>query len=517
MTRRRHKPVNQRTGGPTIDQTPQTPSRRHFRLLTDGGGFTPTPAFGRVYRTVKASIVADYSGYSTMAFTSGTTGGPDNWNCLYVQVTTPDQKVVPIDEIAGPIRWQLDGPAIDGDTYDWWSKAFTAAAGASSWDGRFVGPGLGAGFADNQRRVQGANTPNWEAVFPGLIDTVLVSGTHGQFSDGDAILEVVPLPRQPSLRSRGSLLWWESTLDALSTNQKMHSYNNTGFVTVNVAYINHYVNAVDTGGTQAVGSNGGGQLGSGDAAAVVAMSEGDSYYVDVWYRIQTIGQPLNTSPGKMVYYIPTTRVSSGTRRAIGKPEDLTSYVYAELVPSIRFRNVNYSPNFDADTHTYQLTAVGHAGWTLFRGSNGPHKMLTTTGATASIHAGSIFWQLADNEWVKEIRLSWQHEIAVLLLKPGTTLEDSLEGYDEIEWLQYRPQSNATYADDTVSTDYGAVLHGPSGTFSQSGTTTFELVEWSVKADLFYGAQRTNRGFDAGALLSTAPEIPTSFTVTRTTL
>mgnify|MGYP003647258929 CR=1 FL=1 len=468
---------------------PRVRQKGHRRRITNstlvrtrpavGHDVPPIPLSGRIYRAVYGEAISDYASLSTASWSAGTTGvsgsppvpAQFNANCLYHHYTTTDRRTTPVSAILQPIRWRISVPTTDGGTYDNWLQSIdnTGFGFVTLTDGR---------YQHTQKDAFG------RAIAP--VHTLLVSGSHAEFQDGFAQLDSFPMPVvmgyisgavlvPPNLAAISALPYWDSAY-------------------VQVYAARHWVNGV---ATSAVNT---------DCQSLaspfwkVNVAEGDEYYLDVWYLIGSLAVRNQTGPGKQCFYIPTTLVSNGSRMIrmqISSP--------VRWLPEFVFSNVNFTPAYNYTEQTYQITIAGHSGWTLKGGTNGPHKMITADGWTASIGAESITWTApGSHTHVKKIVLRWTTEIVYLEVYPNASLGVQAGP------IIYKPTNDGTYRTSTTSTEFGLVNHAPMGRFAQSGTTTFDVVGWSTLA--YTNANMD--GFDGLVMLAGA--IPTSITVTRTT-
>ena len=495
--RRKFRELNPTIGTPTLEGVHRPTDRRYFEQLTLGHNrVIPTPYIGRMYRTMTPAVIADYEGVADTSWSTGATGNitgslvaNSSFNCIYHHFTVANQRTSSATYIMQPIRFTCDMPATPGATYDYWAKL--PSENRCAW-GIFSGnaqPGLGA---------------------MAVIDTFLVAASHAQFEDSIAKLINIAVPVQCQRRIAAVNDFAETTLEAIAPTVQASG----GDIRLSVAYLRHRVNGSAVGTLQTVSPNditSTGVVFTGRECAVITpIVAGDTYELDVWYKIQYVpAMNMPTNSGKVCYYIPTTRVSSGTRRRKANGANNDSF------PWVILENVNYSPNFSRSEHTYNITLNGHAGWTLKDGSNGPHKMIGTGGWTFQSVDGYLKWKApSTTDWVSEIELKYDREIPHISLKLGAEFAAILPGREK---LYYRPANSGDYNTQTVSTDEGTINHAPCGVFNQGGSTTFNLVTWSTLVDPTASYGTYNDGRKSGGLLPTYIEVPTTITLSRTTL
>jgi len=518
--RRPFRPLTAMTGTPTFDQfvRGRQSGKRPYRQLTLGGGVDPVPFYGEFYRYFKASSVADYESIATATWSTGTTGGTDSWNCIYAHLTTPNCQTNGIDEIMNPIRYEIDAPASNGGTFDWLNKTgFGQVYLPASHDGRY-------GFSRFTGRI-GIDSfsssydqyAQYSTQVMGIHDKLLQTNSHAVFQS-DRMTHSDPqflslLPIHPYGATHAASTWLESTLEAI---QPTYQRLGNSYVSVTPYRVQHYVNASASGALHSTST-------AWQHVDSVALNDG--YYFDVWWRIQYTPRPnLPATPGRTCPYLPTTKASSGTRRFVYQYTSANRGKGRSWIPFVRLRNLDYSPEFSYQEQTYQITINGHTGWTLHLGSN-TAILKTGTGVTAAIGGGQITWTVDNThptyQWVRQIVLKWDQEIPTLTITAGTSMLEAMAIDDGAHFLgvQYSPSDSSDYRESVAQTDYGTINVGPAGTFTQDGTTTFDLIPWSATVGTPLAFQ-TLRGLysntAANALLPAFPDpaIPTSVTVTR---
>lgn len=449
----------------------------------------PVPVSGSIRRYMNVQLLADYEGIADTTWTLGTTGNINgaantSFNCYYHHYTTTNQRTESKTFLMTPLRFSIAAPATDGGTYDYW----LAASGAPTYR-RYAGSILGD---------------------VGITDTLLPTGTHGVWNGGYSLLY------RPnfyafcvSVNDFNPTTWKEATLNAIASTTQVWGFfgglqQNSGCDTPQIAAIRHRVNGV------AVGSlilNPGNNPEVGTNWRIPVLPD-DTYELDVWLRIGTQAKASYPAiPGKACLYIPTTRVSNGSRQT----QITNAGGYGTYGNVFLFRNVDWSPNFSKVDQTYSVTISGHSGWTLKDGTDGPHKMITDSAWTAVFGDGFITWNKKVNDgYVRAINLRFEREIAHVELEPGPLMSTTITPSN---FLAYRATGTGEYRTSTTSTDLGAVTHAEPGLFDQAGTTTFDLVPWSLAG----GGMPDNAGFEGrGSGLVGLPgvDVPTSITLTR---
>lgn len=443
----------------------------------------PIPLNGMLYRMMTAVEIADYEGLATGSWSSGSTGNINGlansaWQCLYhhrVQ-TTPS---VPYSVILPPVRYSIACPSSDGGTYDFWND---------------LGTILGyVGYAHQPTNWGGSG-------LYGLSDKLLPSGHFAEFANGFCQLQAMSFSCLPDNIFRFA------ALQALAP-----TVSQSVTYIVSVHAIRHRVNGV------AVGSL---VLNPGNRSVTTDwrfdVLQGDTYAIDVWLRFQILSQNV-TSPTKALVMVPQYRIFNGSKR-ITSPIG----VFGPFNPLATFSNINFSPDFNFQEQTYEVSIAGHTGWTLKGGSDGPHKMVTGDGWTATISNGSIIWKNnAANGKCNMIVFWWDREIPHVEFYPGPT-HSSWEGSIlSTSPLIYRPAASG-YRTNVNSTDFGSLGIINQGTINQAATTTFSLVQEITNAKPNIGSGGIVNGsaefpdaleFGASTGILNA-DVPTSITMTR---
>ncbi len=505
MKRSRFKQLNANIGTPTREnQVSPRPMKTEFRQVTHGKRvIKPIPYFGYIYRTVFASYIADYESISNATWSTGTTGGTNNFNCFYFHQTVTNQRTSTGEWILNPIRWSVDNSEVAGSNYDHWEDIGDTVSGFSS---------------DNRLQWRPQKTPSnqlYNTVGSGAIahsSTWMTTNSHCDFGQNIGRLMFVPFIQQGQTNRGSPSAWIESALQSIASSTPIMQ-NLPSCVVVDIARLNFRVN----GTVSSTFYENLPHLTLPNTTIIDSVSKGDTIDIDVWYRIKKKPLAFNpTTAGKFVYYIQTTRVSNGSRRMWPYPGDngLTNIDYGGTIPLVVFSNIDMSPSFNRDQQTYNVTIAGHSGWTLKDGSNGPHKIASAGGWLKESGLGFLKWTApAGNAYVQAIELRYDSEIPRIVFTLGSTLRTTI-GTD---YLFYRPTNTGDYSTNSVSKEYGNVNHAPSGVFNQAGTTTFDLVTWSQLPRIPVGFNNSYP-FDArrsGGFLPVFMEVPTTITLTRT--
>lgn len=465
------------------------------------------PNYGTIARHVYPVAISDYEGVSDFTWSSGSTGGANynvvsptytyaDFNVLYYEATKTRAQVrnEGWSFVMQPIRWTVEAPATNGGAFDQWYN------------------GSVDGTANNYYSHE--PTPLYTANGYGIHPDTLLSGSHCQLVDDT--LQVHQLDAglfwcAPVRVRVGQQPEYEfATLQALSGNTFVPI-----MCDIEIAYLRHVINGTPVGDLQVAPGRGHASDTSINAAPwrIDPVVAGDTHELDVWYRIRRSPDLSYSSagPAKFCAFVPTTRVSNGSRRIFG-----TSWGVPPGGPLVTFtrmilyRDVNMTPDFDHTSHTYDITLNGHSGWTLKDGSDGPHKIETVDDWVGTIGATGVWWTAPSSQtWIKQIYILWDRELAAVLILPNT---DLIAAGCSVHPLIYHP-SGSGYRSSTTSAEYGLINHGPAGLFNQGGTTTFDLKEWSVLPQNGGGAHRRTDGRKTG-ILPAIFEVPTSITVTR---
>lgn len=412
----------------------------------------PPVLLGRIYRFVYPSFPSDYAGIATASWSSGTTGNPtEDFNCRYVTLSTPNRRETSAEIITDPVRFSIYGPASDGGTFDYWY--------GTGGPLRYFQFGLGLGLHP-------------------VTDVMLPSGSHVEFVDGELSLDsqisqAFPLPRTASIYTPNL-----STSNFITDTITFHAFA-------------HRVNGSIVGSVHVAPFSA--------ADYLCPITDGDTYEVDVWYKLSFTASPsLPATPGAVNRWLHTTRISNGSRRRI--VGDVPRYL-------LSFLNANFSPNFNPETHTYQVSISGHTGWTLLAGSNGPMTIQSYPGYwTGAVGDGfAILQSVGLSHPVTTIFMAWNREVATASIKTfGDTIFHPQKAY-----VYRSTTASPSYRSQTESTDMGSVSHVQYGLFNQAGTTVFEYIESN------FGAEGSHDGYYTNASLPTKPpELPQTITFTR---
>lgn len=433
---------------------------------------TGTVLEGRIYRFVYPSFPADYAAIATASWSSGTTGNAtEDFNCRYVTLTTPDQRATSTELITDPVRWAVYGPASDGGTFDYW----VANSGAN------------ATYLRNHQFIPAFKIP--------VTDGMLPSASHADWVAGELALVASDPFTGTGLPVPTSARTTEPNL-----------YNGSAIVSGMTIYaFAHRVNGSVVGGVNVTPF--------ADADYVCPISYGDTYELDIWYKMTfTASASYPATAGTFNRWLHTTRVSNGSRRISN------SLLPAGLRYVLSFRNVNFSPSFDPETQTYQISISGHSGWTLLSGSNGPMTIQNYTGVWfGNVGSGfaELFRDVSASHPIYTIRLTWSSEIALVAVQLWS---DQFYYNNYGAWPTYYYRSTTAspaYRTQTSSTDLGDVSHTNHGYFNQSGTTVFEYIPWNVGVVGSYIQSLISDGAYSNASLPTKPaELPQTITFTR---
>lgn len=406
----------------------------------------PTILPGKIYRFVYPSFPADYAAIATASWSIGTSGNTSqNFNCRYVTLTTPNRRATSATIITDPVRYSIYGPASDGGTFDYWYNYSTGSVLKKLQFGQ--GNGLSP-----------------------ITDGMIPAASHAEWVGGQLSLSSVPVP-------------------AVTNTTEPSLYNADGIPhTLSMYAFAHRVNGSIVGAVKTYPFTA--------ADYICTIADGDSYEVDVWYKLAfTASLSLPATSGFVNRWMHTTRVSNGSRfLTIGT---FPSYFLA-------FENANFSPAFNITSQTYEISISGQTGWTLLDGSNGPIAVQTYSGHwNGSVSDGSAEISRVNTlKPVEKIVLEWNKEIAHVTVHTPASFFASAGRYI------YRSTTAASeYRTSTTSTDFGAINHTWYGIFNQSGTTVFEYVPW--------GAGVAVDGVYANAATTTKPpELPQTITFTR---
>jgi hypothetical protein len=303
-------------------------------------GSTIVKVNANIYRTVYPSLVSDYDGISTDSIGYSTAGtwylDPVDKNIFYFLLWTSDVRSVDASEIIGPIRWQIDVPATNGGTYDYWQTTASAYKREAAAGGGYTQANSAnlIGLCSTMLPASGDS----HCVPPSAINATPLGGgaVAGSF--------IHPLPvdsgvfAMPDIQALnpGDLAWRTGT-------------SVLGFYPT-VYQVKDYVNGVlYDGSNPPVG--------------------GDDWYRDVWYRVvfnssslfNSLVNPLTPGRWYGIYWAESV-VSNGSRRT-GQSR---VYKFADYEVG--------GTKFDSSTQTYQLIAVGSHTWTFQGGTTGPEKI-----------------------------------------------------------------------------------------------------------------------------------------------
>lgn len=429
-------------------------------------------------RTVYPTLIADYDGISTAAISDGTSGAltpfPDA-NCLYYMLWCPNVRTTYVDEIIGPIRWQVDVPTTDGGAYDWWQDT------ASNYRREMAGS------------VLGQNTYGMcKALLPASGDShlippsVLNAGARQTLAAGAAFAESMTVTSGAFDRPDFEAIIGGDLAYPLGTSTQ-------GFW-VQQQQVKHYVN-----GTLYNGSN--------------PPVAGDDWYMDVWYLVKFIPSTLFSvnplSPGRWAgLYWPYSRVDTGSANA-GYRREMVFLDYECA-----------GTRFDFGSHTYQLIAVGSHSWTFAGGTSGPELMATSgqwSYGSVSIPFG-VKWYHSLSGSVPDLvsvtlRYGVEHALLTLEFKSAFATTNGINTK-----ISYTPKADGNYLVSTTDTHTGDTLtHCDLGCFDQEFTTEFVRVDWDVNSADWDGETYDSYTYRKGNVAGTpspSAEAPPKIFVTR---
>lgn len=443
------------------------------------------PSTGGISRYLRPESIADYAGLSDAEWIAGTTGtpGPDaDCFCFYHHFQASRQTGV--FNVLNPIRWSPMAPEHDGGRFDCW---------------RYTG-------GDQFRANPHSNG------FVGLRRGLIPKDWHCRFIGGVALPWSPPLPSFCTRGTPGSdTEYQETNLQAIAPTIPPFEDADTDklfTVEVSVAAICHYIN-----GNQVRGVVFGDALDNVENWRVRVRPD-DFYQIDVWYRVGYNGVPSGSADiAKGCAVIRTARVESGSELVPTYRKFNEGFYNDGVLPHfMNFLNVDFSPFFNSEKQTFEITLSGHRGWSLAYGSNGPHKLLNPLPGeligqgelTVAVGSTSIICEVENDSPVERIFVLWAFEIAfaIITFKHGTA---------PVRSALYRSSdtSGGHYLTETQTTDFGTIRHAPPGRFNQAGTTVFALVPWSLNPNLneafeYYGKQSEGTTGPDPAIPSSVP-------------
>jgi hypothetical protein len=318
---------------------------------------------------------------------------------------------------------------------------------------------------------------------------LLHSSSHGEPLNGS--LQVHGIIARPIRTEFSSPVWRELTLYNIAPTVARHPKPE-----LKVHAIQHFINGSAVRGVEY-------PVIFSDPAWQFPCAKGDSYKIRIWYRYTLLAAETSlSSPGRFCWYLPLTKITNGSKRHFGTTLESANF-------TMRFANVDYSPNFNHLLQTYNITVAGQIGWTLKDGSNGPHKISTADGWQRVWNAeGRLRWSApTTHPFLYYIDISYGYEYCRL------QLVYKIAGRTAQAVAEYRPPNDGTYHTSSVATDIGTVYHAPAGVFNQGGTQNFVKVPWVTDDTQQSGFSDGNT--DLFELIDTA--LPTSITLSRTTL
>ncbi len=398
--------------------------------------------YGEIWRFVRAASIGDYAGLSDAEWQSGTTGHPAiNTNCLYHHFQVPNMRTTTVFNVLNPIRWSPMAPSGDGGVFDVWAKTGLGYYAANDKQQGLVG--LRRGFIPR----------NW----------------HCQFRGGVAIAKFLPFPGF-CVSNTGDGIYDEAALHAIAPSINAFGYDGSSKtfpVEQSIFAIAHRLNGEPVGGVIT------GESVSDESSRRIRVRPEDVYEIDIWYRIGFTANPLLANGAtKGCALIRQSKVSNGSEFV---PTQTNQVNTGSPGPAtIGFRNVDFSPSFNAQQQTFEVTVVGHRGWRLAYGSNGPHTLRNGEAGELSpaVASTAIICTIDSESPFSKLSIYWATEI------PFAVLANS-----ELQLIYRSSQDSDQYLSASSSTDHGPIRHSPAGRFDSQGTTVFELVAWTLDSRL----------------------------------
>jgi len=422
---------------------------------------------GRITRWMRPTLVDDYYGFSTHSWSTGETGDRGdllpaavaavNRVCFFHELIHENiMSELPETHILSPIRWTMAAPDQDGSGYDFWQAlddlpGLFEHAGPHGFSSNPVSPWLLP--ADGHCRFVDSKVEYDRFIFPAA-----------EIADSTVIGD--------SFSNAPIMAFRDSGFQAISPGVSVLPALPPSFTPARplspVYAIQQRINGAPAGPcflwADATDQE------RADFVFALKVKPGDRFEIDFWWQMTIVVQftrleisddvirnLLKDRSHKILNYFPVSLVSTG-----------------QLFGALQhFKNVNFSPRFDAASHRLEFTVAGHVGWTLNGDGNGPLRF----GQVASDQAYHV---MPGHEWISSLQLFWDREIADLYLVPGPAM---LARHPELAANQilYRPRSGGDqhYRRRTTHTDFGAISHAPCGRYYQHGVTSFDLVRWTA--------------------------------------
>jgi hypothetical protein len=403
----------------------------------------PEPFIGQLLRSMTATFIADYESLSTASWTSGTHDylAEGSYNCQYIHHNESAGGYI----ITDPVRWSVYEPAAASDRYDMFSQVSGATNFLSTIRGtpkkeallKSILPASGASHCTLPASVHVATTvcvPD-QATRCGVF-----SAGHTGTDFDNATLEAI-LPATSVATSQNITMYaWR------------HRVNGTAVGTLQTGTPPVYYPSSFSG-----------------ADFAVAINEGDTYEIDVWYK------HICNNAGKAAIVIVTgAATGSPTNRynTLGRERDL-------LIDDVIMSN-----GFDHSVNTYDLTFTGGDMATLLSRDTTPTSVTYKYSSTA---VGGTFpiWTIV---------LDWEFELVTLTITRSSATCT----------CTFTP-TPADYIATTTRPDLTGTQLWKQGPFDWDGTTTFE--PWYRR-----NATQSYQGRRSGTLLFTDLLMPTSISV-----
>ncbi len=461
----------------------------------------PLPTTGSIGRVFFPSAISDYEGIATATWSSGATGtitnkGTSNgsWNCLYHHFTIANPAVDGYDVIMSPLRYEADCPASNGGVYDH----------------LYAEPVTNLAYKTNV--IATGNTSTFGTV--AIDKRLLRAPSHGIFTGGKAYITTRFGVSGCRARQDDIFKWMETALQAIASTTPPLTQAATVFATIHA--IRHRVNGSAVGSLVVQPFSP-----YTDTRMRIDLATDDEYACDVWYRIRYLPSLIQgTAAKKSCFYIPTTKVSNGSKRFRSAGIENTSGP-----GGIVFGNIDWTPDFNRLEQSYNVTASGHSAWNLEGGSDGPLPMVVNSRGYGEATAPGLCELYPSDPSNPNWRGIWivfgvECPFAIMFMGPSSGAANKMALYMPATVGNYR---TSVYVTDEANT-FNVYSAGP---FDEAGTTTFNLIPWSLKrpSQGIFTESSIRSNYGAGGLLSGHPEahrglaaipsdVPTSLTFTR---
>lgn len=442
------------------------------------GEAAPIPSSHSIYRIMRPALIEDYEGLSNTPWQSGITGHPSpawNTNCVFHHFTVESRREPSPLYVLPPVRWSIAAPEFDGGSYDAWDED----------------------LANQFRHHNLSFTIGTLAIR----EKLLPRGWHGRFVDDRIQLPLFGVPSLEVCQSNDGSAYLQSALQAIEPGIIPTEYDGgSNDCPVNRKLV-AFRHVVDGGPVKRLFFE---DDFSDQKNWQCKVKPEQRYSIDCWYSIQHAGGLIYPeTPGKGCAFLSLNRVDNGSTRTGARSNLMT------------FRNVNFSPAYNWEKHTYEITVGGHLGWKLKDGSNGPHKIQTGGGWQGASYSTGVNFNNDDAAgYFGKIQLRFTQECAQIEIFPG----DAMRSLGINSPLVYRSHEDATrYRQRTVSADFGEIFVAPNGRFNQAGTTTFHLVPWTLDGGYLFSPTLWFATSDGSNYQSRAipRQVPRTITITRT--